>query len=72
MEPNGPIIDETASSPPIHLTNASQTEIRVEYIKNTWVVRNFSHCYQEYLENFVHLPRNEETLTWSIKIYPKG
>lgn len=27
---------------------------------------------QEYLENFVHLPRGEETLTWSIKIYPKG
>lgn len=28
--------------------------------------------FAEYLENFVHLPRNEETLTWSIKIYPKG
>lgn len=35
-------------------------------------MKNFSHCYQEYLENYVHLPRGEDTLTWSIKIYPKG
>ncbi|KAK0393751.1 hypothetical protein QR680_000388 [Steinernema hermaphroditum] len=55
-----------------HFINASETEIRVEHISRNWTVRNFSHCYQEYLENFVHLPRGEETLTWSIKIYPKG
>ncbi|KAI6241409.1 hypothetical protein M3Y99_00368900 [Aphelenchoides fujianensis] len=54
------------------MTNASQTEIRVEKIQHQWSVKNFSHCYQEYLENYVHLPRGEETLTWSIKIYPKG
>ncbi|TKR73164.1 hypothetical protein L596_020505 [Steinernema carpocapsae] len=55
-----------------NMTHASETEIRVENIARNWTVRNFSHCYQEYLENFVHLPRGEETLTWSIKIYPKG
>jgi speckle-type POZ protein len=65
-----PIDAATANN--AHLTNASQTEIRVEYIKHNWTVKNFSHCYQEYLENFVHLPRGEDTLTWSIKIYPKG
>ncbi|GMT00026.1 hypothetical protein PENTCL1PPCAC_22200, partial [Pristionchus entomophagus] len=52
--------------------HSSQTEIKVEHVKHEWTVKNFSHCYQEYLENFVHLPRGEETLTWSIKIYPKG
>ncbi|KAL7077456.1 hypothetical protein ACQ4LE_003219 [Meloidogyne hapla] len=51
-------------------TNASQTEIRVEYLKHNWTVKNFSHCYQEYLENYVNLPNSD--LTWSIKIYPKG
>uniref|UniRef100_A0A914BWM4 Uncharacterized protein n=1 Tax=Acrobeloides nanus TaxID=290746 RepID=A0A914BWM4_9BILA len=54
------------------MANASQTEIRVEYIKHSWTVKNFSHCYQEYLENYVYLRRGEDTLTWSIKIYPKG
>ena len=67
-----------------HMTNASQTEIRVEvcahlldkkneilkYLKHNWTVKNFSHCYQEYLENYVNLPNSD--LTWSIKIYPKG
>ncbi|KAL3089949.1 hypothetical protein niasHS_006401 [Heterodera schachtii] len=53
-----------------HMTNASQTEIRVEYLKHHWTVKNFSHCYQEYLENYVNLPNSD--LTWSIKIYPKG
>uniref|UniRef100_A0A7E4ZZE4 BTB domain-containing protein n=1 Tax=Panagrellus redivivus TaxID=6233 RepID=A0A7E4ZZE4_PANRE len=52
--------------------NSSQTEIKVEYLKHIWTVKNFSHCYQEYLENFVTLPRGDDTLTWSIKIYPKG
>ncbi|KAH7727568.1 BTB/POZ domain-containing protein [Aphelenchoides avenae] len=63
---------DAAAANNAHLTNASQTEIRVEYIKHNWTVKNFSHCYQEYLENYVHLPRGEDTLTWSIKIYPKG
>lgn len=35
-------------------------------------MKNFSHCYQEYLENYVNLPRGDDVLTWSIKIYPKG
>lgn len=39
---------------------------------HNWTVKNFSHCYQEYLENFVHLNKGDETLTWSVKIYPKG
>lgn len=52
------------------MTNASQTEIRVEYLRHNWTVKNFSHCYQEYLENYVNLPNSD--LTWSIKIYPKG
>uniref|UniRef100_A0A8R1HG60 MATH domain-containing protein n=1 Tax=Caenorhabditis japonica TaxID=281687 RepID=A0A8R1HG60_CAEJA len=51
---------------------SSQTEIKVEKVQHTWTVKNFSHCYQEYLENFVYLQRGEEQLTWSIKIYPKG
>lgn len=56
-----------------NMTNASQTEIKVEYVKHTWVVKNFGHCYSEYLENFVYLRRrNEDPLTWSVKIYPKG
>jgi len=63
--------NETAGSG-VNMSNASQTEIKVEYIKHNWNVKNFSHCYQEYLENFVTLPRGEDTLTWSIKIYPKG
>uniref|UniRef100_A0A158QP50 BTB domain-containing protein n=1 Tax=Haemonchus placei TaxID=6290 RepID=A0A158QP50_HAEPC len=41
-------------------------------VNHSWTVKNFSHCYQEYLENFVYLSRGDETLTWSIKIYPKG
>ncbi|KRY82064.1 Protein maternal effect lethal 26 [Trichinella pseudospiralis] len=52
--------------------NTSQTEIRVERISHQWTVKNFTHCYQEYLEYFVRLPRPDESLTWSIKIYPKG
>uniref|UniRef100_A0A915JXR5 BTB domain-containing protein n=1 Tax=Romanomermis culicivorax TaxID=13658 RepID=A0A915JXR5_ROMCU len=52
--------------------NASQTEIKVERVTHHWTVKNFSHCYQEYLENFVTLAKNDETLTWSVKIYPKG
>ncbi|KAF1770626.1 hypothetical protein GCK72_002445 [Caenorhabditis remanei] len=51
---------------------SSQTEIKVEKVQHTWTVKNFSHCYQEYLENFVYLQRGDEQLTWSIKIYPKG
>jgi len=51
---------------------SSETEIKVEYLRHSWTVRNFSHCYQEYLENYVHLNRGDETLVWSIKIYPKG
>uniref|UniRef100_A0A1I8A5X0 BTB domain-containing protein n=1 Tax=Steinernema glaseri TaxID=37863 RepID=A0A1I8A5X0_9BILA len=62
----------TAAAAATHLAHASETEIRVENIARNWTVRNFSHCYQEYLENFVNLPRGDETLTWSIKIYPKG
>lgn len=52
--------------------NASQTEIKVERVTHHWTVKNFSHCYQEYLENFVNLIKGDETLTWSVKIYPKG
>ncbi|KRX73374.1 Protein maternal effect lethal 26 [Trichinella sp. T6] len=52
--------------------NTSQTEIRVERVSHQWTVKNFTHCYQEYLEYFVRLPRPDESLTWSIKIYPKG
>lgn len=33
----------------------SQTDIKVERVVHNWTVRNFSHCYSEYLENFVHL-----------------
>jgi hypothetical protein len=51
---------------------ASQTEIKVEKVTHNWTVKNFSHCYQEYLENFVYLNKGDETLTWSVKIYPKG
>ncbi|CAD5206615.1 unnamed protein product [Bursaphelenchus okinawaensis] len=75
MEPSSADITHVndVCAPTTHMTNASQTEIRVEYLKHKWTVKNFSHCYQEYLENFVHLQRNnDETLTWSIKIYPKG
>ncbi|KAI6178578.1 hypothetical protein M3Y98_00515900 [Aphelenchoides besseyi] len=90
MEPTGVVGDlkmPVDAASPI-MTNASQTEIRVEYIKHNWTVKNFSHwlvlslsivclklsnfSYQEYLENYVHLPRGDENLTWSIKIYPKG
>ena len=42
----------------------------LKYLKHNWTVKNFSHCYQEYLENYVNLPNSD--LTWSIKIYPKG
>uniref|UniRef100_A0A0N5AB14 BTB domain-containing protein n=1 Tax=Syphacia muris TaxID=451379 RepID=A0A0N5AB14_9BILA len=63
---------ESCSALSIHHSNSSQTEIKVEHVKHSWTVKNFSHCYQEYLENFVHLHRGEDTLTWSIKIYPKG
>lgn len=61
---------ESAGNSSSSMTNASQTEIRVEYLKHSWTVKNFSHCYSEYLENYVNL-RNSD-LTWSIKIYPKG
>ncbi|KAI1722545.1 BTB/POZ domain-containing protein [Ditylenchus destructor] len=64
--------ESVAGSSAHNMNNASQTEIRVEYIKHRWEVKNFSHCYQEYLENYVNLPRGEDVLTWSIKIYPKG
>ncbi|KAK6028886.1 BTB/POZ domain protein, partial [Ostertagia ostertagi] len=57
---------------PVHAGHSSQTEIKVEKVNHSWTVKNFSHCYQEYLENFVYLSRGDETLTWSIKIYPKG
>jgi hypothetical protein len=73
MEPN--IVHSEAvdpSSANLTAANSSETEIKVEFLKHTWTVKNFSHCYQEYLENYVHLPRGEENLTWSIKIYPKG
>ena len=43
---------------------------QIKYLKHNWTVKNFSHCYQEYLENYVNLPNSD--LTWSIKIYPKG
>ena len=65
-------IETAASDSHMHTSGNSQTEIRVEYIKHHWTVKNFSHCYQEYLENYVSLPRGEDILTWSIKIYPKG
>jgi speckle-type POZ protein len=73
MEPN--VIHSTEALDPssnLMAANSSQTEIKVEFLKHNWTVKNFSHCYQEYLENYVHLPRGEDTLTWSIKIYPKG
>uniref|UniRef100_A0A914YMY6 Uncharacterized protein n=1 Tax=Panagrolaimus superbus TaxID=310955 RepID=A0A914YMY6_9BILA len=73
MEPN--VVHTEAidpSSANVFAANSSQTEIKVEFLKHNWTVKNFSHCYQEYLENYVHLPRGEDTLTWSIKIYPKG
>ncbi|KAK5980828.1 Protein maternal effect lethal 26 [Trichostrongylus colubriformis] len=54
------------------LGNSSQTEIKLQKVNHSWTVKNFSHCYQEYLENFVYLSIGTETLTWSIKIYPKG
>lgn len=52
--------------------HSSQTEIKVEKVTHNWTVKNFSHCYQEYLENYVYLNRQDETLQWSVKIYPKG
>lgn len=54
------------------MAHSSQTEIKVENVTHSRTVKNFSHCYQEYLENFVHLTRGDEQHTWSIKIYPKG
>ncbi|CEF65919.1 Speckle-type POZ protein [Strongyloides ratti] len=75
MEPSQgeiPLTTVSSQTPIIHTTNASQTEIRVENITHSWTVKNFSHCYQEYLENFVYLPHGKEHLQWSIKIYPKG
>ncbi|GMS90650.1 hypothetical protein PENTCL1PPCAC_12825, partial [Pristionchus entomophagus] len=51
---------------------SSQTDIKVERVKLEWTIKNFSHSYQDYLENFVHLPRGEEKLTWSIKVYANG
>ncbi|CAD5209573.1 unnamed protein product [Bursaphelenchus xylophilus] len=65
MEPSSADINTNVNATDVvaastHMTNASQTEIRVEYLKHKWT-------------NFVHLQRNnDETLTWSIKIYPKG
>ncbi|KAL3998449.1 Protein maternal effect lethal 26 [Acanthocheilonema viteae] len=75
MEPSNSELSmpiESLSTMASHSSNSSQTEIKVEHVKHSWTVKNFSHCYQEYLENFVHLHRGEDTLTWSIKIYPKG
>ncbi|VDM43131.1 unnamed protein product [Toxocara canis] len=75
MEPSNSELSmpiESSSTLTSHSSNSSQTEIKVEHVKHSWTVKNFSHCYQEYLENFVHLHRGEDTLTWSIKIYPKG
>jgi hypothetical protein len=47
MEPNNSAAEMVLplDASPIHLANASQTEIRVEYIKHNWTVKNFSHCY---------------------------
>ncbi len=60
------------STPMVVGPHSSQTEIKVEKVTHNWTVKNFSHCYQEYLENYVYLNRQEETLQWSVKIYPKG
>uniref|UniRef100_A0AC35U413 BTB domain-containing protein n=1 Tax=Rhabditophanes sp. KR3021 TaxID=114890 RepID=A0AC35U413_9BILA len=62
----------SASFPFMSPTNSSQTEIRVAKVSHSWTVKNFSHCYQEYLENFVFLTHGKETMQWSIKIYPQG
>uniref|UniRef100_A0A914GWL8 BTB domain-containing protein n=1 Tax=Globodera rostochiensis TaxID=31243 RepID=A0A914GWL8_GLORO len=51
--------DSTAATTS-HMTNASQTEIRVEYLKHHWTVKNFSHCYQEYLENYGNGENNKD------------
>ncbi|CAB3408170.1 unnamed protein product [Caenorhabditis bovis] len=76
MEPQGDIVNINPDVNPVANPSfsgvSSQTEIKVEKVQHTWTVKNFSHCYQEYLENFVYLQRGEEQLTWSIKIYPKG
>jgi len=75
MDPPGELsvpVETNTNGNAVHTNNASQTEIRVEYIKHNWTVKNFSHCYLEYLENYVNLPRGDDMLTWSIKIYPKG
>ena len=82
MDPHNDSSDSILGTPP---ANSSQTEIKVEVsnsifpdiavfqkVNHSWTVKNFSHCYQEYLENFVYLTRGDEQLTWSIKIYPKG
>ncbi|CAI4227314.1 unnamed protein product [Auanema sp. JU1783] len=72
MEPNSADVSIGAEQCNPNTGNSSQTEIKVEKVNHSWTVKNFSHCYQEYLENFVYLTRGEEQLTWSIKIYPKG
>lgn len=76
MEPCSAELGVGGADPPAcftHDSNKSQTEIRVEKLKHQWTVKNFTHCYLEYLENFVHLQKSaDETLTWSVKIYPKG
>ncbi|CAI5437713.1 unnamed protein product [Caenorhabditis angaria] len=77
MEPQGDVVNNICAEPnsnsvPTFSGVSSQTEIKVEKVQHTWTVKNFSHCYQEYLENFVYLQRGDEQLTWSIKIYPKG
>uniref|UniRef100_A0AC35GKX2 MATH domain-containing protein n=1 Tax=Panagrolaimus sp. PS1159 TaxID=55785 RepID=A0AC35GKX2_9BILA len=72
MEPNGDHSTEALDPPSNLIAGSSQTEIKVEFLKHNWTVKNFSHCYQEYLENYIHLPLGEDTLTWSIKLYPKG
>ncbi|CAJ0943960.1 unnamed protein product, partial [Mesorhabditis belari] len=73
MEPSATDLNVPIDSSALHhMAHSSQTEIKVENVTHSWTVKNFSHCYQEYLENFVHLNRGDEQLTWSIKIYPKG
>ncbi|VDP25052.1 unnamed protein product [Soboliphyme baturini] len=58
-------------SAPIHC-NTSQTEIKLEKVCHEWTVKNFSHCYQEYLETYVKLNKGDDILVWSVKIYPRG
>lgn len=51
------------SAPELSVSQSSSTEIRVERVTHNWTVKNFSHCYQEYLENFVHLTKGHKLLS---------